>query len=167
MGKRKRKRPKQVSQLGPSAAVGARGTIRLGLVLAVLVAVNIYVFFIREGTSIPAVKRASVNAPAADAGPAAPPAEAGRRVKGAVQASDSLGKILRREGLAQPEADALIRALSPVMDLRKIRAGQSYRLHLDDTGLLLVFEFDVSDSITVRADRAADGVVVATIEQRE
>lgn len=168
MGKRRRKRPNQVSQLqgGEGGNTGrGRGTLRLALVLAVLVGVNLYVLLWRDGTSIPDVKRASVtgelpNQPAKAIEPVDDEVvdeDPDRLVSGEVLDGDSLGGILRREGLTPPEADAVIRALSPHMDLRKIRPGQTYRLQLDGGGVLQAFEFDVSQVEMVRVSRQADG----------
>lgn len=143
-----------------------RGTIYLGLVLAALIGINLYVFVFSD-KSIPEVQRASVGgelgtpAPAEPVPKVDPKPDPGRWVTGEVQQDDSLGKILRREGLTPPEADELIRSLQPVMDLRKIRAGQKYRLHFDKDGVLLAFEFQVSRVLMIRAGRGADGTMSA------
>ena len=173
----------------------ARGTLRLGLVLLVLVTVNLYVFLWRHGTSIPDVmQRAAVagdkvgpGAAAADTaagtsgamdrdddddtGPGQPPApgdetdgtpdEPGRWVDGTVGSGDSLGKILKREGLTPPEADELIRALGENLDMRAIRAGQSYRVHFDDAGRVMEFEYKMSRTRSVWARRGADGTMTS------
>ncbi len=172
MGKRRTRRP----ALQTPADSPGRGTIRLGLVLAVLVGVNLYFFLWRDGTSIPDIKRASVGGDATQTEPGPAPdlgdqvagedgdeagEAAGRWVDGKVVGGDSMGKILRREGLTPPEADELIRALQPEMDLRKIRVGQTYRLHFDGDGVLMTFEFDVSRLVQVRASRGTDGRMVA------
>jgi murein DD-endopeptidase MepM/ murein hydrolase activator NlpD len=144
-----------------------KGTLYLGLVLAALIGINLYVFVFSD-KSIAEVKRASVEGETAPPAPveAAPKAgdpapNPGRWVDGEVMKDDSLGKILRREGLTPPEADELIRSLQPVMDLRKIRAGQTYRLHFDKDGVVLAFEFQVSRVLTIRAERGADGAMAA------
>jgi murein DD-endopeptidase MepM/ murein hydrolase activator NlpD len=185
----------------PTAPSPRRGSLRLALVLAVLVGVNLYVFLWRGNTSIPAVMEQAAMAgreggPGATAGltPAARPAtegpaaagaqaagEAGsnagsagaeaaagagagtgepRLVEGEVQTGDSMGRILRREGMTPPEADELIRTLQEHMDLRSIRPGQSYRLRFDAAGRLESFEFDVSRTVRVRAERDANGNLV-------
>jgi murein DD-endopeptidase MepM/ murein hydrolase activator NlpD len=171
MGKRKSKTRAKRGKPALRAPVEptGRGTLYLGLVLAALVGINLYVFVFSD-KSIPEVKRASVegDAPATDV-PAPPETgndadeapDPGRIVDGAVESGDSLGQILRREGLTPPEADELIRALQPVMDLRKIRAGQTYRLHFDKDGVLRAFEFDVTRVLEVRAERGADGTLAA------
>ena len=98
----------------------------------------------------------------ADTGKAVPEQsdEDGRWVEGKVESGDSLGRILRRENMTPPEADEVIRALSEHLDFRSIRPGQTYRIHFDDDGRLVEFEFHVSRTITVRARREADGKLV-------
>jgi murein DD-endopeptidase MepM/ murein hydrolase activator NlpD len=91
-------------------------------------------------------------------------------IDGEVEAGDSLGGILRREGLDASRADALIRALGTAMDLRQIRPGQSYRLHLDGAGEVDVFEFQLSRAQQVIAHARGEGFFVepvkATVEVR-
>lgn len=86
--------------------------------------------------------------------------EDGRWIDGAVKSGDSLGRILKRENLTPPEADEVIRALRDHLDFRKIRPGQTYRMHFDDNGVLLEFEFRVSRTVTVRVQRNDDGDLV-------
>jgi len=162
---------------GPLASQ-RRGTLRLALVIGVLVLINLYVFLWRDSTSVPELmEQAAVGGDASTLVPRAgdelaavepedgaedvAPAEPGRRVDGEVLSGDSMGRILRREGLTPPEADKLIRAISPVMDLRRIQVGQSYRLHFADDGSLLEFEFDVSRIIRIRASRDGTGAITA------
>ncbi len=155
------------------------GTLRLGLVLAVLVAINLYVFLWRDGTSIPKVmdQAALAGSPPTTAengglltatferldallndGDVPEQAdEEGRLLEGQVQTGDSLGRILKREGLTPPEADEVIRALQEHLDFRTIRVGQEYRLKLDDDGRVEWFEFIVSRTESVRAEREEDG----------
>jgi murein DD-endopeptidase MepM/ murein hydrolase activator NlpD len=179
--------------------------VRLAVVLAVLVGINLYVFLWRGDTSIPAVMeqaamadkqgpegQAAGQAAAAgeagdadrgqgqgdaadgdvaeddDLGEADPgrelPEQAdaeGRWVSGQVESGDSMGRILRRENMSPPEADEVIRALGEHMDLRKIRPGQSYRLHFDGEGRLIEFEFQISRTLTVRAERNKKGELIA------
>lgn len=176
----------------PNTAPPHRGTVRLALVLAVLVGINLYVFLWRGKTSIPAVmeqaalagkhsRPGSTPGSAPESGAAGEddeppdgdddglgPEEPGRElveqahkedrwVAGKVEPGDSMGRILRRENLSPPEADEVIRALGDHMDLRRIRPGQDYRLHFDDEGRLLEFEFHISKTTTVRVRRGAGG----------
>lgn len=170
----------------PAARSQRRGSLRLALVLTVLVGVNLYVFLWRGDTSIPAVMEQAAMAGhkgegmgpegldgEGGVGPADPDralpeqAEAeGREVVAEVQPGDSMGGILRREGMTPPEADALIRTLRDHMDLRKIQPGQTYRLRFDDDGRLTSFEFQVSRTLTVRVERDGDGNLVGRQDKK-
>jgi murein DD-endopeptidase MepM/ murein hydrolase activator NlpD len=104
-------------------------------------------------------------------GPALPPGgvdpNPGRWVSGQVQQDDSLVRILGREGLTAQEAEEVVAALRPVLDLRRIQVGQQYRIHFDGQGTLATFEFAVSRVLTVKATRSSDGTLSAeTIEGR-
>jgi murein DD-endopeptidase MepM/ murein hydrolase activator NlpD len=89
--------------------------------------------------------------------PSDPAEQVGRWVEGVVGPTDSLGKILKREGLGPVDADPIIRALEPNLDMRAIREGQRYRIHFDDADKVLELEFHVSKVVVVRAFRGADG----------
>jgi YD repeat-containing protein len=82
-------------------------------------------------------------------------------VNGTVRAGESLGSILRREGLTPPESDEVIRALAPVMNFKKeIRAGQKYALRYDDQGRLVGFELRASPITVYEVAPGADGKLV-------
>ena len=106
--------------------------LRVTLVLIALTAINVYVFFFHDGTSLtklkePAATSQAVREPKTTG--AAPAAErrrrgqgaaggAGRRrpaeeraVEGTIGENDTLGELLAREGLG-PAAPAVLRALS-------------------------------------------------------
>ncbi len=158
------------------------GTLRLGVVIAILVGINLYVFLWRGGTSIPAVmEKASVAGNGAGAlvdsheqarlarvqrstptlGTGTPVQAPARVVQGEVASGDSMGRILRREGMDASAADELIRAISPKLDLSKIRPGQAFTLRFDQSGVLREFEFQESKVRRVKAVRGADGKLVA------
>ena len=159
-----------------------RSSLRLGLVLAVLVGINIYVFFFRGGTSISDVKKAvqqaeiatPANAPpsGSPAGPALPSAKpvagaeppappAGKTVEGTIQNGDSLLKIMEKAGVDAGEANDVVEALKPVLDFKSIRAGQAWFLRFDDDGRLIGFELRASPVLLYRVERGADGKLVA------
>lgn len=152
------------------------GTLRLGAVIAILVGINLYVFLWRGGTSIPDVmeKAAVAGESGALLDAAAEPAIAPQHsppnltiVEGQVKSGDSMGRILRREGMSANEADELIRALNGTLDLRKIRAGQKFEMQFDGAKRLMRFDFEVSRLLQVRVSRGADGKLSAeTIEAR-
>jgi hypothetical protein len=149
--------------------------LRLGAVFALLVGINVYVFFFSSGSlkkvsqaaqaaSTKAEDPALVTPPAAPptaaqgapqgaapmAGPgavtpttpgASRPAPRKRQIDGAVRDHESLGAALRREGLDAPQTDQVVRALSPLLDLRKdIRPGERYSLRYQADGKLTSFE---------------------------
>ena len=163
-------KPQRRQKRLPRSRSPRRGSVRLGLALIGLVVLNLYVFLWRDNTSIPDVREAAMaerstlgRSPSDASEPKARVIEEsdadseGRWVDGEVIKGDSLGRILRREGLTPPEADKVIRALRDHLDFRKIRVGQSYRLHFDDTGVMTHFEFRVSRVIKVEAVRGEDG----------
>jgi murein DD-endopeptidase MepM/ murein hydrolase activator NlpD len=177
------RKPQRRRRKQPRKGSSARGSLRLGLVLLILVVVNLYVFLWRGGTSIPDVmEQAAVAGDQSGGGlskgdpeepregergepprpadeSAGSPDEAGRWVEGEVAPGDSLIKILRREGLTVQEADEVIRALGDVEAIKTIREGQTYRIRFDDAGKLMEFVFQVSQTTQVRAMRAADGTL--------
>lgn len=155
------------------------------MVIAVLVGINLYVFLWRGGTSIPDVmEKASVAGNGSGAlvdtqqqerlalaerrasaggalGTGTPVQQAGRVATGEVASGDSMGRILRREGMGAGAADELIRALSGTLDFAKIRPGQGFTLRFDTQGVLQEFEFQVSKVRRVRAIRGPDGKLKA------
>ncbi len=181
----KRRRPRstrRASQVAP-----ARGTLRLGLVLTLLVSVNLYVFLWRGDTSIPAVMEQAAMAghkgvlgPKTEAAASAEAAlretlaefdemaaepSAARVIDGTVQSGDSMGGILRREGMGAADADELVKAVSEHMDLNRIRPGEAYQIRLDGAGELAAFEYALSRTTSVRAERDQRGELVAHIEE--
>jgi murein DD-endopeptidase MepM/ murein hydrolase activator NlpD len=179
------RKPQRRHRKLPRQPATSRGTLRLGVVLLGLVLVNLYVFLWRGGTSIPDVmEQAAVASGEGDAptsaeaphddpeegDPAEPPApederggepdDPGRWVEAEVQDGDSLHKILKREGLTPPEAEAVIRALGSKMDLRAIKVGQRYRLHFDDAGTLTELEYHISRVSKARVVRDTAGAMV-------
>lgn len=173
----------------PPAPSPRRGTIRLGVVLAALIGVNLYVFLWRGGTSIPDVMdKASVAGDVSAAldrpkgeefgqdedrelGPIdnsarieeqdEPGEDLGVWEEGVVLANDSMAKILAREGLNPGDAGGVLKAMQPHMEFGKIRAGQGYRLHQGRSGQWDVFEFNVSPTLKVNARRTADGAITS------
>lgn len=111
-----------------------RGTLRLGLVLATLVAVNVYVFFFKDGLRFGDVmskahdailKAREAKKPVA----AAPAAPADAIVEGELRAGETVQRALVRAGVAIKEAQQVARALGPVA--RRGTAGDTFVLHLD------------------------------------
>jgi murein DD-endopeptidase MepM/ murein hydrolase activator NlpD len=155
-----------------------RGTGRLFFVLGVLVLVNLYVFVWRDGTSIRDVRAKANNlgqVPVALPPPtpiipsvAAAPSNGARIIEGKVAKGESLGKILRGANganLSATAADELIRAVSPVFDLRGLRDGQSYTIDIDGNGNVKSFGLVVSKTVTVRVERDGNGVLGSVKDQ--
>jgi murein DD-endopeptidase MepM/ murein hydrolase activator NlpD len=183
-----RRSRKKSSTLAPAPA--RRGNVGLFAVIGALVLVNLYVFVWRDGTSLGDVKKTAENASipggsldgsgaapgdpaagsgsgevsAADEGPAEPAPNA---ILGTVGKTDSLGKILKREGLAPAESDELLRALAPVLDFKKLREGQAYTIVRGPDGRVDEFELVVSKLQTVRAVRDPAGALVGVADKAQ
>ncbi len=162
--------------------------------LGALVFVNLYVFVWDKKTSVGAMKElaedhkpatvlaipaAPLVAPGAHAGHARPdilsdlapiaPAPVGPpgAVEGKVGKSDTLGRLLKKSGLAAAEADEVIRALSGVLDFKAIRAGQTYRIERGADGRVSAFELVVNKLQKVSAARDAKGELVGKAESSQ
>ena len=182
---RTRSREAREPRIRRGAVAGApagRGTLRLAVVLGVLVAVNLYVFLFRSGTSVPDVKRAAAAGGKLDAAPgrgdtavapvaggmpipAAPSSADPPVIEGVVEKGDSLGRILKRAGLAPTIADEVIRAVADIIDFRSIRDGQKWRIELLPDGRVATFELVVSKVVTVKARRDETGKLVGVKDE--
>src|SRR5262249_19440906 len=151
-----------------------RGTLRLGLLLCGLVAINVYVFFYRGGTSLKDVLRAqSVPQPqsAAEGDPAPPGklpapeqipapvlADAGApRIEGTMGPSNTLAGVLGKQGVTPAQVDSSVHALAGLWDPRTVREGQSYMVGFDAEGALRSFEYHASPIVTYRVLRNEKG----------
>ncbi len=187
---RKKRATRPLGNLGGPPARKTGGWV--ALVLGALVIVNLYVFVWDKKTSVGAIKREADRAvptamlpsrPLAETGvPAAgsaigPAASSGALVAapvgppgvidGKVGKSDTLGRVLKKSGLAAAEADEVIRALSGVFDFKTLRAGQGYRIERGPDGRVKRFELVVSKLLTVRAERDAAGALIGTSESSQ
>lgn len=182
--RRKTARKKSARSLSLASLGGAparRWNVWVALVLGGLVLVNLYVFVWNKDTAVSAIaanaeqrlpeaalpKQPLVTPPAVV--PAAPQGRATTpgtpigppgTVEGKVAKSDTLGRVLKRSGLAAPEADEVIRALAPVLDFKTIRAGQGYRIERAGDGRVKLFELALSKVSAVRATREASGGLI-------
>ncbi len=183
----RRSRARKKSSLDMGGKTPARsGTLRLFVLLAIMVLVNLYVFVWRDGTSIGDIRkkandadigRVGLGGPAvpvdADAGPQAAGGGAGAdegaggTFEGTVEKNESFGKILRTKvGLAAGPADELIRTVGPAFDFRGLRVGQAWKVIVADDGRVETFELVVSKTLTVRAVRdPGTGELTATKEE--
>jgi len=150
------------------------GAVRLGLVLALLVGVNIYVFFFSRGSlkQVSQAAQAASTRGAADPGlaepapvPAPAPAAAApaprakpKKHDGNIKEHEGLGAVLRREGLTPADADGALRALAQVMTFKKeVHAGVGYTVRLDAGGRLDELELRAAPGVIYRVSRGADG----------
>ena len=190
---RKKRSGRSTALVGLSGAPARRGSGWVLLILGALVVVNLYVFVWDKDTSVSAVKREAAaagnpaaNAPAAalPSQPLAPPPGAGASagaaatpagapigppgtVDGTVAKSDTLGRLLKKSGLSAGEADEVIRSLAGVLDFKKIRAGQTYRIERGPDGRVRRFELVLDKVQTVRAVREPGGALVGTADRAE
>lgn len=164
---------------GLGAAPARRSNAWVILILAALVFVNLYVFVWDKKTSVAAIKQKAQEAPAmalpsatlpvtaapstTNAGdashvpaPVAPPGA----IEGKVGKSDTLGKLLKKSGLSAAEADEVIRSLSGVLDFKKIRPGQPFKIERGADGRVQLFELELSKVQKVRTERQGTGELV-------
>ncbi|MEJ7597613.1 MAG: hypothetical protein WKG01_06860 [Kofleriaceae bacterium] len=165
-----------------SLTAARKGSGWVVLVLGALVVVNLYVFVWDKDTSVGAIRREAeaktvpaaalpstplVTLPlAAGSGAAAPVGPPGS-IDGKVGRSDTLGRLLKKSGLAAAEADEVIRALSGVLDFKAIRAGQAFHIERGPDGRVRLFELVVSKVSKVRAERATTGELVGKADQSQ
>jgi len=176
---RRRTRRKKTGQRLSLTSVGGRSPSRrtsgwVILVLGGLVLVNLYVFVWNKKTSVTAIADAAKAKPPAAALPEAPlvtpppvvPTSAGApigppgAIDGKVGRSDTLGRLLKKSGLSGAEADEVIRALSPVLDFKTIRAGQTFHIERGADGRVHDFHLVLNKVETIRAERANTGELV-------
>lgn len=185
-GKAPRKRRRRSAKL--------RNSLRLGGVLAVLTAVNVYVFCFRSDTAVKTLlapssmsrpltgsgaaggagKDAVMGAASAPggtseapvAGPAGVQPEAsGRDINGVIGANDTLGSVLARESFG-PHAGNVIAALGKLVDLKAIHAGEAYSVSLDEAGAPDAFEYRPTPALRYIVTRGDDGVWQSRKEEK-
>jgi murein DD-endopeptidase MepM/ murein hydrolase activator NlpD len=148
--------------------------VRVTLVLIALTAINVYVFFVHDGTKLAKLKEPAATSqavrepkkpallPAPDRGtgevkveqPIAPRPE-DRVVEGTIGENDTLGVLLAREGLG-PAAPAVLRALSRLVDPKSIRPGDRYSVSFDAEGAARSFEYLPSPLLRYVVSAGAD-----------
>ncbi len=128
-----RPRRRKKKRHGRSGEGQRRGTLRLGLVLATLVAVNVYVFFFKDGLRFGDVMdkahAAILKAREARKPPRSPEASPDAVVEGELKTGETVQRALVRAGVASKEAQQVARALAPVT--RRGTAGDTFVLRLD------------------------------------
>ena len=175
-----RKKRTAYPPLGAAPAKHSGGFLLL--ILGALVLVNLYVFVWDKKTGVAAIKREAEakslpamnipNAPLAhgvgSAGDAASaPVGPPGIVESKVEKSDTLGKLLKRSGLAAAEADEVIRSLSGKLDFRQIKAGQSFKIERGGDGRVKLFLLELSKIQKVRAERDGAGELLGTADETQ
>jgi hypothetical protein len=145
-----------------------RNSLGVGVVMGTLTLVNVYVFFIRDDTSVLTLMQSSSMAQAAgdsavDAGRAVTLAVAvkqtadasratwhrpsgGRHTdkstvkEGTIRDHDTLAGVIEREGLG-PASQPVLRALSRLHDPKSLRAGDRYVVSFNSEGKPIAFEY--------------------------
>jgi len=152
-----------------------RNRLRVGGVILALAGLNAYVFFFNKRTALkdvlePTMSRAALandkaapiaggavgGRPAGGAGSAGV-GNAARQVEGKIGGKDTLGTVLAREGFG-PEAGAVIKAMEKIVDLRRMRPGEAYTVHFDESGTPVGFEYRPTAVLRIEVSRDAEGV---------
>ncbi|PID37918.1 MAG: hypothetical protein CSA65_09440 [Proteobacteria bacterium] len=171
---------------------GLRGSLRLGALFALLVGVNIYVFFFRDNTSINellrtgSIQRATsrkkqqaktLRAIATKASldeaqvsvqeHAVSPGE--QLVRGSLEGHSGLAAALKAAKLESRDVGALVRALQPKMDLRTLRPTHRFDVYKDATPpyRLKRFVFHLSPIKKVVAKRRRNGDLYAKLVEKK
>ncbi len=162
---------------------GWRGSVRLGTLFAVLVGVNIYVFFFRGGTSINEVLKSSSigkKSVASLSTSGGSKTKAPRRGKATAEPDDSIvikGTMKGHLGLSSAltalkinakQVVELIAALRPELNFRALRPEHSFEARLDPrNGKIRRFTYRISAISTVAVTRKLDGALRARkLEQK-
>jgi murein DD-endopeptidase MepM/ murein hydrolase activator NlpD len=66
-------------------------------------------------------------------------------VEETVERGDTLSKILSKHGLSPAEIDRFVREVKPVFDFKKIKAGRTIKLSLDEGGALRALEYPTEE----------------------
>lgn len=120
-----------------SRRTGARGSgsIRLGLVLASLVGINVYIFFFKDGLTFQdVVKKAQVELLSGRQKGAAPvdaAAEPERVLEGQIAPGESLARALGRAGLPARVAQQVARGVADSLPGKKVTVGDTFAVRLD------------------------------------
>ncbi len=192
MTRRTARKKKALPDLGPSPR--SRNGLWVAILLGALVLVNLYVFVWNKETSLAAVRDKAKGGPAMQipgasgelgsteqitggalpqgmmtslAQRSAQSASSLGLVQGTVGNGDSLGRLLKRNGLTAQQTDEVIRALHGVVDFKAIRPGQHFRLERNPAGEVQSFELILSKISTVRASRDAAGQLVGAADQSQ
>lgn len=166
---------------------GWQGSMRLGALFAILVGVNIYVFFFRGGTSIQdvlqtgAIKGKAPKVSVSAASAAVSPRRAGKReamtpasnddslvVQGGMKGHLGLSSALSARNLDDAQVAELIASLKPVLNMRSLRPEHDFEARLDPTTKQVrKFTYRLSPISAVVVQRRANGKLAATKQEVE
>lgn len=148
-----------------------RGSVRLGLLFATLVIINIYVFFLRGGTSINDILKTSAIASKAASSHLAPALSSSKAsntasmpndsvvIHGTMKGSLGLANALAGHNLGIRKINELTTALSAELNLRTLRPEHTFELHLDPkTNDVRKFIYRLSPISTVEVIRTSQGL---------
>ena len=172
------RKKRSTAYTGLRAAPARRSGLWVLLVLGVLVVVNLYVFVWDKKTGVGAIRQKAAEAtptpmtvPEHALAPPSPPTQQQHAapatntfVEGKVAKSDTLGRLLKKSGLTAGEADEVIRALSGVLDYKKLQAGETYKIERSPDGHVLRFELELAKGHHVRAERTPTGELVGSAD---
>lgn len=154
----------------------ARHGFWLLLLLGALVVLNLYVFVWDKESGVRALKhKAESTQPAmkiadrslrspqpAQVDRAVRPPQPAHAVEGRVVKAETLGKLLRRNGLTAAETDEVIRALAGLLDYKAIRPGAPYRIERGADGQIVRFELELAKPHHIRAERNRSGELIGS-----
>ena len=161
---------------------GWKGSMRLGALFAVLVGINVYVFFFRGGTSIQdilktsAINKAKAGETKKKSAHKEEPLEVISRaprdnsivLKGSLKGHLGLSSALAAQKLSKKQISSLINALRTKLNMRSLRPEHSYEVRLDPkTGKLRKFIYRLSKINSVVVKRSALGGLTASRQARE
>lgn len=159
-----------------------RRPLEILVIVALLGAVNAYIFVFRDGTSVRELLRTTSRGPlpppargsktsgtmpsariaTSAPGPAAgaPDIEIpdeGRMSRGELGENETLSAMLKREGIPAPTALEASAALAKVFDPRNVRPARGYTLRWDGEERLRSLEYRATPATFYRVERGADG----------
>jgi hypothetical protein len=158
-------------------------------ILGGLVLVNLYVFVWDKKTSIAAIQTQAENPPmvihgsnenleplppgpltpitereaVGSAGSAAPMAPRPGHYDGKV-GKGTLGKTLKAAGMSPDETKQILRALTPVLDFKTIRAGSAFHVDRLADGQIREFDLELGKGAHASATRDTTGTLVGAVE---
>ena len=160
---------------------GWKGSMRLGALFAVLVGINLYVFFFRGGTSIQdilktsAINKATTSQKAdkevsseskATSTRAAEPRDDSIVLQGSLKGHLGLSSALAAQKLSRKQVSTLIAALRTKLNMRGLRPAHRYEVRLDPkTGKIRKFTYRLSTIKSVVVKRSALGGLTASREE--